>query len=46
MLRNNIGKTTVEFVEDYNPDLVIVMFNPSQLGYAESEQFQYGIPDE
>lgn len=46
VLRNNIGKTTVEFVEDYNPDLVIVMFNPSQLGYAESEQFQYGIPDE
>ena len=37
--------TTVDFVEEYDPDIVIVAFNPNQLGSAGSEQFQYGLPD-
>lgn len=43
VLRNNMGKTTAEFVEEYKPDIVIVSFNPNQIGDPESEQFQYGI---
>ncbi len=43
VLRNNIGKTTAEFVEEYDPNIVIIMFNPNQIGSQESEQFQYGI---
>ena len=37
-------KTAVEFVEEYSPDIVIIAFNPNQIGSAESEQFQYGVP--
>jgi hypothetical protein len=43
VLRKQIGKTTAEFVEEYQPDIVVVMFNPNQLGSPDSEQFQYGI---
>ena len=43
VLRTDMKKTTADFVEEYDPDIVIVMFNPNQIGYAESEQFQYGI---
>ena len=43
VLRNNIGKTTADYIEEYKPDILIVMFNPNQIGVAESEQFQYGI---
>lgn len=43
VLRNQIGKTTVQFIEEYNPDIVVVSFNPNQIGYPESEQFQYGV---
>lgn len=43
VLLNQLGKTTVEFVEEYKPDIVIIAFNPNQIGYPESEQFQYGL---
>ena len=43
VLRNQMGKTTVDFVEEYQPDIVIIAFNPNQIGYSESEQFQYGL---
>ncbi|MGI6654234.1 MAG: alginate O-acetyltransferase AlgX-related protein [Christensenellales bacterium] len=45
ILRCDIGKTTVEYVEEYQPDIVIVMFNPNQIGYKDSEQFQFGISE-
>lgn len=43
VLRNQMGKTTVDFVEEYQPDIVIIAFNPNQIGYPDSEQFQYGL---
>ena len=43
ILRNEMNITAKELVEEYNPSNVIIMFNPNQLGYAESEQFQYGF---
>lgn len=43
VLRNQVGKTTVEFVEEYKPDIVIIAFNPNQIGYSDSEQFRYGL---
>lgn len=43
VLRNNWTETAADFIEQYNPDHVIVMFNPNQLVYEKSEQFEYGI---
>ena len=43
VLRNQMGKTTAEYIEEYQPDIVIVMFNPNQIGLPNCEQFQYGI---
>lgn len=43
ILRNQMNVTAKELVEEYNPSNVIIMFNPNQLGYAESEQFRYGL---
>ena len=40
---NDMGITATQFVETYKPDTVIVMFNPNQLGSADSDQFRYGI---
>lgn len=43
ILRNEMNITAKELVEEYNPSNVIIMFNPNQLGYSGSEQFQYGF---
>ena len=43
ILRNQMNVTAKELVEEYDPSNVIIMFNPNQLGYAESEQFRYGL---
>lgn len=43
ILRNQMQITAKELVEKYEPSNVIIMFNPNQLGYTESEQFQYGF---
>lgn len=43
VLRNNWTETVADFIEQYNPDHVIVMFNPDQLVYEKSVQFEYGI---
>ena len=45
VLRNHIEKTTAEYVEEYNPDIVIVMLNPNQIGLPDFEQFKYGIEE-
>lgn len=36
-------ESAADFVEMYNPDHVIVAFNPNQIGGADSDQFNYGI---
>ena len=46
VLRTNMDKTTAEFVEEYRPDIVLIAFNPNQIGDPNSEQFQYGIPQD
>ena len=49
--RKQMGFTACDLVEEYDPDYVIVTFNPNQLGGIEkelglpqSEQFIYGVP--
>ena len=46
VLRKGMEESAVDFIERYQPDTVIVMFNPNQIGSATSEQFQYGLPEE
>lgn len=43
VLRYGWDETSVDFIKQYKPDNVIVMLNPNQIGYAESEQFIYGL---
>lgn len=43
VLRKHLDKTAVDFVEEYQPDIVMIAFNPNQIGDPESEQFQYGL---
>ena len=43
VLRTGMEETAVDFVSRFEPNTVIVMFNPNQIGSAESEQFQYGL---
>lgn len=43
VLRNGWNEKAIDFVEQYNPNHVVVMFNPNQLIYQDSEQFLYGI---
>lgn len=37
-------ETAVDFVNYYNPDIVVVAFNPNQIGDASASQFNYGVP--
>lgn len=46
VLRKGMEESAVDFIELYQPDTVIVMFNPNQIGSAESEQFKYGLPED
>ena len=46
VLRSGMKESAVDFIERYQPDTVIVMFNPNQIGFAESEQFKYGLPND
>jgi hypothetical protein len=46
VLRKGMEESAVDFIERYQPDTVIVMFNPNQIGSAESEQFRYGVPEQ
>ena len=39
------GETGYQLYQAYQPDIVIVMFNPNQIGYKDSEQFQFGISE-
>lgn len=43
VLRNGMSETAADFVEQYQPDHVIMAFNPTQLGREENEQFVYGL---
>ncbi len=43
VLRNGMSETAVDFVKEYQPDHVIMAFNPTQLGREENEQFVYGL---
>lgn len=43
VLRNGWEETAVEYVDEYDADHVIVMFNPNQLIYEDTEQFEFGI---
>lgn len=46
VLRKGMEESAVDFIERYQPDTVIVMFNPNQIGSAESEQFRYGVSEQ
>jgi hypothetical protein len=45
VLRTGMEESAVDFINQYEPDVVIVAFNPSQIGNTESEQFIYGVPE-
>jgi len=37
-------ETAYDYINRYEPDTIIVAFNPNQLVYPASEQFTYGLP--
>lgn len=41
--RTGMDQSAADLVREFDPDAVIVMFNPSLLGAAEGDQFLYGI---
>ena len=45
VLRQGWEESAYDFINQYEPDTVIVAFNPNQLIYEDSEQFDYGIPE-
>ena len=44
VLRLGWEETTVDFIEKYDPDVVVVTLNPDQLRHENSEQFIFGLP--
>ena len=44
VLRLGWEETTVDFIEKYNPDIVVVTLNPDQLRHENGEQFIFGLP--
>lgn len=45
VLRNGWTTTAVQYVERYDADHVVVMFNPNHIVFVDSEQFKYGVED-
>lgn len=43
VLRNGWNETAKDYIDEYNPDHVVVMFNPNQIISEKSEQFDYGL---
>lgn len=47
VLRSKIGKSTADFVNAYNPDIVIIAYNAGQIGHPDPvviAQFEFGMP--
>ena len=44
VLRLGWEETTVDFIEKYDPDIVVIMLNPDQLRHENGEQFIFGLP--
>lgn len=40
---NGWEESAVDFINIYNPDHVVMMYNPNQLSAEKSEQFSYGL---